>query len=166
MDRRLNMNPAPRTQNPTLPMTNASPPAKSRSPSSASAGQSGRPSGESSSAAGSRHHFPSPAAIRETIESVAIAFVLGFLVPHVRGRGVCDSHRLDGADLDGAPQGRDLSEVRVSLSGQRQRGGERGRRAERRRQRYARFVSDGTCPMCRYTAPLKKTIPTTATGFS
>ena len=30
----------------------------------------------------------------------------GVPVPHVRGRGVRHSHRLDGADLDGAPQGR------------------------------------------------------------
>ena len=44
---------------------------------------------------------------------------VGVSVPHVRGRGVCDSHRLDGPDVDGPPQGPRLSEVRLLLSGQR-----------------------------------------------
>jgi signal peptidase I len=54
---------------------NRSPGAKPR-PSSASPGQSDKRTAESSSGG---NHLPSPAAIRELIESVAIAFVLAFL---------------------------------------------------------------------------------------
>ena len=55
---------------------NKSPGTKPR-PSSASPGKSEKKSSEPSPAGG--HHLPSPAAIREMVESVAIAFILAFL---------------------------------------------------------------------------------------
>ena len=92
--------------------------------------------------------------MRETVESIVIAFVLAFLVSHVRGRGVCDSDRLDGADADGPAQGRRLPEVRLSLPGQRER---------RRKRRSARDApSDcvaGMCPMCHYVMPMRPDLP-------
>ena len=84
---------------------------------------------------------------------------VGVPVPHVRGRGVCHSHRLDGADVDGTPQGPGLSEVRLSLPGQRERGSGRGRRARRAREYQ---IVAGTCPMCRYTADWGPTIRSTS----
>jgi len=126
---------------------NKSPGTKLRSPSSASAGQSDRQSGESSSAAGGPHHFPSPAAIRELVESVVIAFVLAFLfrtfeaeafviptgsmAPTLMGRHkdvICPKCKYpyqvsasEEVTPDGAMKGRECQ------------------------------VEFGTCPMCRYT---------------
>ena len=66
------------------------------------------------------HSWFSAGSIRETIESFAVAFILAFLFRTLRGRGLRDSHRLDGADADGAAQGSALPRVRLSLSGRRQ----------------------------------------------
>ena len=102
---------------------------KSRSAASGPEGRTDKRRNDARSADLIARHMPSPAAIRETIESVVIAFVLAFLVPHLRGRGVCDSHRLDGADVDGTAQGLICPKCGCPVSGQRQRGsGLRGRR--------------------------------------
>ncbi len=52
--------------------------------------------------------------------------------PHLRGRGLCDPHRLDGPGLDGGPQGPGMSRVRLPLPGQRQRHSRGKRRIETR----------------------------------
>ncbi len=53
--------------------------AKPRPFADTSTGQTTKRSEESASAEGIYRHLPSPAAIRETVESVVIAFVLAFL---------------------------------------------------------------------------------------
>ena len=77
-----------------------------------------------SEAAPAAHHILSGAAVRKR-SSRSSWPSSGFSVPHLRGRGVRDPHRFDGAHLDGPPQGRALSQVRLPLPGQRERGSRR-----------------------------------------
>ena len=123
---------------------------RSRSPSDGSAGRTDKRRGEAPSTSGVARHLPSPAAIRETIESIVIAFVLAFLfrtfeaeafviptgsmAPTLMGRHKdvlcpkCGCPYQVGASEEVNPDG-------VLLDS-----------------RYS--IDAGTCPMCRYTANL------------
>ena len=122
--------------------------AKSRSPSDIAGQATRRP--DDSSADGLRRHLPSAAAIREMIESVAIALVLAFLfrtfeaeafviptgsmAPSLMGR-----HKDLACPKCGFP-------YQVSASDEvDQEGTAKGNRFE---------TEAGTCPLCRYTAQL------------
>jgi signal peptidase I len=118
-------------------------------------GRSGKPRAEAPPADAIARHLPSPAAIRETIESIVIAFVLAFLfrtfeaeafviptgsmAPTLMGRhkDLCcpkcgcpyQLSASDEVDSEGALNGPQCQTVA------------------------------GTCPMCRYTAPLEPNNP-------
>jgi signal peptidase I len=129
--------------------------AKPRSASAASVGLPvARPA--ESPAAGGHHLLPSPAALRETIESVAIAFILAFLfrtfeaeafviptgsmAPTLMGR-----HKDVICPKCGCPYQVSASEE-VNSDGS-------------AKQSNEWMIVSGTCPMCRYTAPLEKDTP-------
>jgi hypothetical protein len=101
-------------------------------------------------------HVPPNQATRETVESIALAVVLAFLVSCLRRRSVCDPDRIDGPDADGTTQGRgsvpnvvigirrgpvSRSTTRPVISGRWKPGIQPMRSA----------VIATTCPMCRYT---------------
>ena len=67
-----------------------------------------------------------------------------------RGRRVRDPDRLDGADVDGAPQGNRLPGVRLRYYGQRRPRG----RCGRRRLGAAQRIESGTCENCRFECPV------------
>ena len=79
--------------------------------------------GEAPSTDAISRHFPSPAAIRETIESVVIAFVLAFLFRTFEAEAFVIPTGSMAPTLMGRHKDFDLSEVRLQLSGQRERGG-------------------------------------------
>jgi signal peptidase I len=123
---------------------------KPRSPSSASASQSDKPSSELDS--GLHRHLPSPAAIRETVESVVIAFVLAFLFRTFEA----EAFVIPTGSMAPTLMGRHKDMVcpkchypyQVSASEEVTQDGERKDEGS--------DVVSGTCPMCRYTARLEK----------
>ena len=59
--------------------------------------------------------------MREIVESVVVAFVLAFLFRTFEAEAFVIPHGIDGPHVDGPAQGRDLPQVRLSLSGKRKR---------------------------------------------
>jgi len=99
-------------------------------------------------------HFPSPAAIRETIESVVIAFVLAFLFRTFEA----EAFVIPTGSMAPTLMGRHKDVIcpkchypyQVSASEEvTQDGSSNGKESD---------VAFGTCPMCRYTAPLEKDV--------
>jgi len=121
---------------------------KPHSPSVSTPGRAGQP--DAAADAISRH-LPSPAAIRETIESVVIAFVLAFLVRTFEAEAFVIPTGSMAPTLMG--RHKDLVCPKCGCSYQVNAHDEVDTDGNLRRDPGVQIVA-GTCPMCRYTARL------------
>ena len=118
-------------------------------PTSASPGKSDKKSSEPSPASG--HHLPSPAAIREMIESVAIAFILAFLFRTFEAEAFVIPTGSMAPTLMG--RHKDVICPKCGYQYQVSASDEVTADGALKDERYFK-VASGTCPMCRFTQPL------------